>query len=135
MKVIRYSKTGFKAQNQVHHLKHMNYLINHFSLNDYPDFLQTFISESRQQKINFFKENEQDFQKGIWVFIDGYKNNQSLNHLREKVPCWQAEIPDDTICYSVNWDKKILISDSIAKGFGVYIPEKELSQIKNIKRA
>ena len=42
-----------------------------------------------------------------YVFIDGYKNNQSLNHLKRKVPCWKAEISDNTVVYDVNWENNV----------------------------
>ena len=55
----------------------------------------------------------------------GHKNNQSLNHLKELVPAWTAELPEDTICYDVNWEEQIVLSDDIVKIFGCYIPARE----------
>ena len=86
------------------------------------------------KRVMLYKENISDFQYGIWAFIDGYKNNQSLNHLKHRVPCWSADISDDTIVYSVNWDKKIKITDDECKVFGFYIPANQLKTLKNIKR-
>jgi hypothetical protein len=86
------------------------------------------------KRVMLYKENISDFQYGIWAFIDSYKNNQSLNHLKHRVPCWSADISDDIIVYSVNWDKKIKITDDECKVFGFYIPANQLKTLKNIKR-
>ena len=111
--VERYSKTAFEPQYQSHHLLEINHL-----LLDKNDFIELFINVCDNQFINkvlldqydkyhdFYVENYKDFEKGIWVFIEGHKNNQSLNHLKTKVPCFLAELPDDTEVYDVNLQEK-----------------------------
>jgi len=51
--------------------------------------------------------------------VYGYKSNQSLNHLKKKVPCWEDEVSDDIECYDCNWEKLITISDSAVLWEGV----------------
>ena len=101
-KIIRYSVQGFKPQYQSEHLKNINYHLNDFNINDFPEHLRHIIQKQHEVHISFYKEHYQDFQYGIWFFIDGHKNNQSLNHLKHKVPCWEAEIEDDVLLYDVN---------------------------------
>lgn len=134
IKVLRYSVDGFLPQHQTYHLKHINYLFRSFNLGDFPESAREEMKKLREKQCNFYSQHLQDFQDGIWCFVLGYKDNQSLNHLKHKVPAWTAELPDDTICYSVNWDIQFKLSDDKAKIFGVYIPKRELINIKNIQR-
>lgn len=136
IEVERYSIEGFKPQYQSHHLA-----INMFEINNiekmYTDLGLPLPYETYQDflnKIEFRKENLQDFKYGIWVFISGYKNNQALNHLKVKVPCWIAELPEDTIVYDVNWTKKMKLKDDECKYFGCYIPKRNLKEISNIHK-
>ena len=39
------------------------------------------------------------------IFIDDHKNNQSLNHLKHRVPCYEAEISDNIMVYDCNLEK------------------------------
>lgn len=91
------------------------------------------IQHIHEQKVIFYKEHLEDFKRGIWCFVDGYKCNQSLNHLKRKVPCWEAEVPDDIECYDCNWEKLITISDPVVLWGGCYIPEREIWKIRNIR--
>lgn len=134
MRIIRYSVNGFKPQYQSYHLKDVYYHLYNFNIADYPEWMHEIVLDMHYKRVMFYKENISDFQYGIWAFIDGYKNNQSLNHLKHRVPCWSADISDDTIVYSVNWDKKIKITDDECKVFGFYIPANQLKTLKNIKR-
>lgn len=139
--VERYSKNAFDVQYQSHHLSE----INNFIL-DRNEFIKRFVDTCDNQYItkilleqydkyhDFYVQNYKDFERGIWVFIEGYKNNQSLNHLKEKVPCFLAELPDDTEVYDVNLQEKILLSDSLCTCFGCYVPERSLANIQNIRR-
>lgn len=43
-----------------------------------------------------------------------------IYHLN-KVPCWEAEVPDDIECYDCNWEKLITISDPDVQWGGCYI--------------
>lgn len=131
MKIIRYSLYGFKPQYQSHHINDYYKEIDYSKI---PEPMRYNIRKIQQKEFIFFREHKSDLRKGVWVFIDGYKDNQSLNHLKQKVPCWEAEIPDDTDCYDTNWEKMFKISDPEAKIFGVFIPERELNKITNIKR-
>lgn len=134
MKIIRYSVDGFKPQFQAHHLADVNYHLNEFDINVYPEHLRYSIQKQHDNNLPFLKENYNDFECGIWAFIDGYKCNQSLNHLNQRVPCWEAEISDDTIVYDVNWEYKMSITDNKCRLFGFYIPISQLHTISNIQR-
>ena len=85
MYVIRYSFSGFKPQYQS--LNQVEYHLNNFNLLDYPEHLQYEVCKQHNQKVKLFLEHYDDFQYGICCFINGYKNNQSLNHLNRRVPC------------------------------------------------
>ena len=134
MKVIRYSIHGFKPQEQTHHMENINYHLNDFNISDYPEFLQWNIQKIHERYVYFYTKHLEDLKSGIWCFIDGYKNNQSLNHLKRKVPCWEAELPDDTECYDFNLEKKIMLSDPLVLYGGCYIPERELHKLRNVRR-
>lgn len=135
MKVIRYSFYGFKPQFQSVHFQErvMNHLGN-FNINDYPEHLQYYIQKAHENYVKLYSENYKDFKCGIWCFKDGYKDNLSLNHLKQKVPCWEAELPGNTICYDCNWEYKTVISDPSVLYGGFYIPERELGKLYNIHK-
>lgn len=130
MKIIRYSNSGYKAQEQSYHKELYKYHMEYY----YSKQCSESFKPKLKAQYDFYLEHKADFEKGIWCFIDGYKNNQSLNHLTKKVACWEAEVPDDIECYDCNWEKLITISDPIVLAFGCYIPERELHKITNIKR-
>ena len=135
MRIIRYSTTGFHPQKQTHHAEHIRYdLSEEFKLEDYPEFMRLEVKQSHENKVSFYTEHLEDFKRGIWCFIDGHKSNLALNHLKKKVPCWEAEIPNDTSCYDCNWEKSTVISDPILQSGGCYIPERELWKLTNVKR-
>lgn len=140
MKVERYSLTGFKTQYQSYHMNRVMFELNEDEYQKvfitFPEHLKRYIEEQHKKNVIFFKENYKDLEKGIWVFIDGYKNNQSLNHLKKKVPCWTADLADDTEVYDVNWTKKMKLNDVECTFFGCYIPERELNRqtFKVVKR-
>lgn len=135
MKIIRYSVAAFNSQQQTHHAKHIQYhLSGEFNLEDYPEFLRYEIQRIHKQKAAFYEEHLKDFKRGIWCFVDGHKSNQALNHLKKKVPCWEAEVPDDIECYDCNWEKLTTISNSIVLWGGCYIPEREMWKIRNVRR-
>lgn len=134
IKIIRYSTTGFKPQKQTYHLKDVYYHINDFNIKEYPDFIRYDILRMHEKRLSFYKKHINDLQKGIWFSIDGYKNNQSLNHLKHKVPCWEAEIELDAYVYDVNWEKIIRVTDPLVKLYGCYLPESQISKIHNIKK-
>lgn len=133
-KIIRYSIHAFKPQYQSHHLKDINYHLNDFNITEFPKHLQYVIQQRHDKFLPFYKEHYEDFKEGIWFFLDGYKNNQSLNHLKHKVPCWEAEIEDDVIIYDCNWEEIITLDDDMAKYGGCYLPKREICKIHNIKR-
>jgi len=135
MKIIRYSVAAFKSQEQTHHAKHIRYhLSGEFNIEDYPEFLRYEIQRIHEKKASFYKQHLEDFKRGIWCFVDGYKSNQALNHLKKKVPCWEAEISDDIECYDCNWEKLITIYDPAVQWGGCYIPEREMWKIRNVRR-
>lgn len=72
--------------------------------------------------------------EGVWFFLEGYKSNLSLNHLKKKVPCWKAEIEDDAIVYEPNWEKIITLDDPLVKLGGCYIPKREMYKIHNVQK-
>lgn len=134
MKVIRFSAEGFRPQKQTHHLKNVNYHLNGFDINEYPEHLRWEIEKIHKESVNFFTEHLDDLQSGIWCFIDGHKDNQSLNHLKRKVPCFEADLPDNTECYDCNWKKFTTITDPALLFGGCYVPERELKKLRNVHR-
>lgn len=135
MKVIRFSTMGFAPQEQTHHMEHINYHLNGgFDINDYPEFMRYSIMEIHNKKVDFFTKHLDDFKVGIWCFIDGHKDNLSLNHLKHKVPCWEAELPDDVECYDCNWERITTLKDPYILCGGCYIPQRELHKLRNIKK-
>lgn len=131
-KFIRYSIYGFKPQYQSHHLEQVKYHLNDFNITKYPKHLQYAIQEQHDRLLPFYQEHYDDFENGIWFFLEGYKSNFDLNHLRRKVPCWKAEIEDDAIVYDPNWEKILTLDDSEIKIRGCYLPKRELYKIHHI---
>ena len=131
MKIIRYSSQAFTPQKQTYHLKKFSFW---FTLNPKDYFEADAIQQLKQQHTNFYNQHKKDLQEGLWVFIDGHKNNQSLNHLKHKVPCYEAEIPDNIMVYDCNLEKIILITDQSVYWAGSYIPKRLCKQITNIKK-
>lgn len=135
MKIIRFSVAAFEPQKQTHHADYIDYhLSDRFKIEDFPEFMRRDVSLDHECKVKFFKEHFDDLTCGIWCFIDGHKSNMSLNHLKRKVPCWEAEVPDDIECYDCNWTKLTTISDPDLLWGGCYIPQREIHKIKNIRR-
>lgn len=134
MKIIRYSNQGYKAQEQTYHIEKLNGCFNNFNIADYPEHLKEIIKEINERHFAFYNKHQADLKRGIWCFIDGYKDNLSLNHIKKRVACWEAEVPDDIECYDCNWERLTTISDSIVLCGGCFIPEREIYKIKNIRR-
>jgi len=137
MYIIRYSINKFEPQYQSKHLSQVDLELDELWFeNDFmnfcPNHLKSICLENHKRKVPFYKQYYEDFKYGIWAFIDGCKNNQSLNHLKRKVPCWKAEINDNTIVYDVNWEKRMLITNPECKYFGFYIPVNQLNSLKMI---
>ena len=82
----------------------------------------------------FYQEHYEDFKEGIWFFLEGHKDNFSLNHLKRKVPCWKAKIEDDAIVYEPNWEKIITLDDPLVKSGGCYLPKREMYKIHNVQK-
>ncbi len=134
MKIIRFSKDGFKIQEQKHHMEKINYELYDYSNKDIPNHLRTYCEEIHYRNVKFYKEHYKDFEKGIWCFVEGHKSNLALNHLKEKVPCWEAEIDDNAECYDCNFSKLTTVTDSSIFYGGFYLPEREIYKIFNVKR-
>lgn len=131
MKIIRYSITGFIPQKQTHHICIFKTWLK-INPKDYPGMEYT-MQQLKQQHTFFYNQHKEDLQEGLWFFIDGYKNNQSLNHLKYKVPCYEAEVPDDIMVYDCNLEKVIPLTDPLVYWAGCYIPKRLCNQITNIK--
>lgn len=134
IKVIRYSKQAFRPQIQSHHMEHINYHLHHFNVNEFPEHLRWIIQQRHDELLPFYIEHYEDFKEGIWMFVDGHKENLSLNHLKERVPCFEAEVPEDLECYDCNWEFKTTINDNRILFGGCYVPKRELYKLQNIKR-
>jgi hypothetical protein len=137
MQIIRYSQNGFIPQFQKYHLQQIDYHLNGgFNLSDFPIHLQDIILKQHNQHVLFYKENFEDFQYGVWVFIKGWVNEYSLNHIPDKKypVCWEAKINDNTTVYDINWEEKTTINNKYLIAHGCYIPEKSLSSLRNIKK-
>lgn len=134
MLIERYSLYGFKPQYQSDLMHTYEFHKNNFNINDFLEHLRWIIQQNHEKLLKFYEENMDDLKSGVWVFIRGHKCNQALNHLKIKVPCWYAELPDDTVVYDCNIEKKLLLSDPLVEIFGCYVPEKELKNIRNIEK-
>lgn len=134
MKIIRYSVDGFKPQVQTHHMEDINYYLYNWNINDFPIHLRSVCEEQRQKKIPFIQHHYNDFKCGVWAFIDGHKNNVELNHLKQKVPCWEAEISDDTMVYDVNLDKQMKVTDNFCEVYGFYLPVSQMATLHDIRK-
>lgn len=132
MKIIRYSTTGFTPQKQTHHIRIFETWQN-LNPKDYPEMEYT-MQQLKQQHTLFYNQHKEDLQEGLWFFIGGYKDNQSLNHLKHKVPCYEAEVPDNIMVYDCNLEKVIPLTDPLVYWAGCYIPKRLCNQITNIKR-
>lgn len=82
-----------------------------FNLNDFPEFMRHTVQKLHEEQLLFYQRHYDDLKEGVWFFLDGHKNNQSLNHLKHKVPCWEAEIEPDVLVYDCNWEKLISLTD------------------------
>lgn len=134
IKIIRYSTQGFKPQYQSNHLENVHYHMHRFNLNDFPKHMRYTIQKLHEEHLSFYKEHYEDLKEGIWFFLDGHKNNQSLNHLKHKVPCWEAEIESDVLVYDCNWEKLISLTDPFVEWAGCYLPKSQMHKIHNIRR-
>jgi hypothetical protein len=132
MKIIRYSSTAFTPQKQTLHIR-MFEIWQNLNPKDYPEMEYT-MQQLKQQHTLFYNQHKEDLQEGLWFFIDGYKDNQSLNHLKHKVPCYEAKIPDNIMVYDCNLEKAIPLTDPLVYWAGCYIPKRLCNQITNIKR-
>ena len=54
-KIIRYSVQGFKPQYQSEHLKNINYHLNDFNINDFPEHLRYTIQKQMKNIFLFIK--------------------------------------------------------------------------------
>ena len=115
-------------------MKDINYILNDFNIYDFPQHLRHSIPKIYNKKIKFYKKHYNDFKEGIWFFLDGHKNNQSLNHLKHKVPCYEAEIEIDVEIYDCNLEYIITLDDPFLKFADCYLPKREIHKIHNIKR-
>ena len=55
-KIIRYSVQGFKPQYQSEHLKNINYHLNDFNINDFPEHLRYIIQKQHEEHLSFYKK-------------------------------------------------------------------------------
>lgn len=92
------------------------------------------MQQLKQQHTLFYNNHKEDLQERLWFFIDGYKDNQSLNHIKHKVPCYEAEVPDDIMVYDCNLEKVIPLTDPLVYWAECYIPKRLCNQITNVKR-
>lgn len=133
MRIIRYSTDGFKPQKQTHHAKLFEYYLN-TPITSYPVHLQPYIKEIIDKKNDFYRAHYEDLQEGIWFFVKGYKNNQSLNHLKYRVPCWEGEISENIMVYDFNLEKVIPVTDGLVLIGGCYLPKRLIPEIYNIRK-
>lgn len=139
MKVERFSDFGFHPQRQTYHMKRILLELNQeewekIAFQTVLDAGHYYEKIERHERLkDFYLQNFRDFEIGVWVFIDGHWNRQSINHLDKRVKHWTADLPDDIDVYDVNWEQKLKLSDSLAECFGVYVPARSLENISNIK--
>lgn len=133
MKVLVFSTDGFKPKKQTHHLKYINYHLNDFDINKYPERLRSEIKEIHEERSKFFIKHLDDLQSGVWCFINDSKINP-LNYSKRNTPCFEADLPDNTECYDCNLERLTTITDTELLLGGCYIPERELDKLSNIHR-
>jgi hypothetical protein len=110
IKIIRYSNDGFKPQYQKQHI-------------------EVFYSHL------YFEIELSNLKYGIWCFIDGFEDKQSLNHIKGDLPDkYEAYVPDDLIVYDSSWFRRIKITDDLCKCFGIFIGYDECKLITNIRK-
>lgn len=141
MKVYRYSDTGFEPQLQTHHYKtNIKPYLDDETWQELLDCCQgneyqlSLLKKGRDILKPFYEEHLLDFKYGIWVFTTENFHKMSLNHLKRRVAKWEAELPDNTLVYDVNWEKQTRLSDPINKPFGCYVPERSLEFLTNVRR-
>lgn len=132
--IERYSDYGFVPQYQSHHLKNIIPILK--TDEDFLKYYQSLTEYQKQMMLSykhsyedFFRENIEDFQYGIWAFIKGYKDKQSLNHLKAIPKVNYAMMPKDTIVYDCNWQRKSYLSNYFCRIYGCYIPKSSLTNL------
>ncbi|MDD5151502.1 MAG: hypothetical protein PHC28_13675 [Flavobacterium sp.] len=142
IKIVRYSNSAFIPQYQKKHLSFAYHDIFDFDEEmeklriEYPNIQQNWyiLQERNRKQLEFYNIELENLKFGIWAFIDGHENKQSLNHIKGKLPLkWQAEIPKGTTVYNINLERKLKIEDSECELFGFFISSNELYKLKNIK--
>lgn len=129
MLVERFSFDGFKVQHQNHHLKSIEAIIN-MDVSKYNELMKYELTRIQHQKLEFYSQYHHLLENGIWVFIKGCKNNQSLNHLKNKTPKYIAYLPDNTEVIDVNWSYLTTLNDVSNEACGCFIPAQNLSKIE-----
>ena len=136
MRVVRYSKTGFKPRYQSHHLQHILFELTGFDEKDikspYRRYIRRYIRESHEKLVKLYTKNFDDFRYGIWCFKEGYSIGPELNHLRESKPRFVADLDENTEVYDVNLHEIFKLKDY---PYGaMYVPKRSLKSLSNIHR-
>lgn len=135
MELIRYSNNGFNAQYQDYHIEHyIRYCLDSFDISKYPDHLKDIVQEQHDVRVKLYTQYHEYFKSGIWCFIKGHVNQQSLNHITIATQGYSAVVPDDTIVVGCNWDKLYPITDVESRVCGFYIPACNMDFITDITR-
>jgi hypothetical protein len=137
LKIVRYSDYGFIPQYQTHHMRNVLYCLNDGYISDmkvYPEHLLPYIIDRIKRLKSFYETHKTDFEYGVWAFIENYEDEIALNHLDHIPQRWTAIIDNSARVYDVNWEKEMLISDSLCECFGCYIPYSSMHLITNIQK-
>ena len=144
LKVMRYSKDGFKPQVQSHHLQEYVWPEIKGEFNENPNKLKNglVINEAYKSRIvnehnrikNFYQNHYNDLSVGIWVFKVNSMKMESIDHIsRDDMHKWIAELPEDIEVYDVNWSKVLTLREGLQDPYGCYVPRRCLKDLRNIK--
>jgi hypothetical protein len=144
LKVMRYSKDGFKPQVQSHHLQEYVWPEIKGEFHENPNNIKNkvIINESYKNRImdyhnrirKFYQTHYNDLSVGIWVFKMNSMSMESIEHLSDNdMHKWIAELPEDIEVYDNDWKEVVTLRQGLQNPHGCYIPRRCLKDLRNIK--
>ena len=127
--IVRYSNTAFLSMYQSHHLKLINYHLNEFKTDRFPEHIRKIMFDQHLSLRLSYLKNKKRVKYGIWCFLSGYEYFMELSHIKYIPRLYKARINSNTTVYTKLLDKKLLITDEYCKRSGFFIPEDQLYNI------